>query len=422
MIYVGVLVVIATFYAIIKKYEARMVLFAAGLVMCLCAGNIQALITNVSNTMVHKTLVPTICTVMGFSYVMRYTKCDKHLVTAISSVITKFKVVLVPLAILITWWINIPIPSAAGCAAAVGSILIPTMMAAGVHPAMAAAAVMAGTWGSAISPGTSHNPVVAKLANTDVMTVIMNEAPAAIITSFIVIAALTAICIFTKEGPSEERRQAYLAAKEGSESEDFSVNPIYALVPLVPLALLVMGSKQFHILPSVNVQTAMITGTLLALIVTRVNPQEVTKEFFKGCGDAYGGVMGLIIAAGVFTTGMAAIGLTGALINFMKGSASIAKIAGAFGPWLIAVLSGSGDAAALAFNNAITPHAEQFGMTIMNLGSMAQMTGAIGRSMSPVAGAAIICAQMAGVNPMEITKRNGIPMLIGVISFLVLFG
>ena len=131
--------------------------------------------------------------------------------------------------------------------------------------------------------------------------------------------------------------------------------------------------------------------------------------------------MGMIICAGVFTAGMAAIGLTGALINFMKGSTSIAKLAGAFGPWLIAVLSGSGDAAALAFNGAITPHAEQFGMTIMNLGSMAQMTGAIGRSMSPVAGAAIICAQLAGVNPMEITKRNGIPMLIGVISFLCLF-
>lgn len=292
MIYVGVLVVIATFYAIIKKYEARMVLFAAGLVMCLCAGNIQTLITSVSNTMVHKTLVPTICTVMGFSYVMKYTKCDKHLVTAISSVITKAKIILVPMAVLITWWINIPIPSAAGCSAAVGSILIPTMIAAGVHPAMAASAVMAGTWGSAISPGTSHNPVVAKLAGTDVMTVIMNEAPAAIITSFIVVVCLTAISVFMKEGPSEERRQAYIA---------------------------------------------------------------------------------------------------------------------------------SNDAAALAFNNAITPHAEQFGMTIMNLGSMAQMTGAIGRSMSPVAGAAIICAQLAGVNPMEITKRNGIPMLVGVISFLCLF-
>ena len=421
MIQVGVLVVIATFYAIIKKYEARMVLFAAGLVMCLCAGNINSLITSVSNNMVHKTLVPTICTVMGFSYVMKYTKCDKHLVTAISSVITKFKIVLVPLAVLITWWINIPIPSAAGCAAAVGSILIPTMMAAGVHPAMAASAVMAGTWGSAISPGTSHNPVVAKLAGTDVMTVIMNEAPAAITTSLIVIAVITAISIFLKEGPNEERRQAYLANSESANEEEFHVNPIYALVPLVPLLLLILGSKQIHVLPPVNVQTAMITGVLLALVVTRTNPQDVTKEFFKGCGDAYGGVMGLIICAGVFTAGMAAIGLTSALIEFMKGSTSIAKLAGAFGPWLIAVLSGSGDAAALAFNGAITPHAEQFGMTIMNLGSMAQMTGAIGRSMSPVAGAAIICAQMAGVNPMEITKRNGIPMLVGVISFLCLF-
>lgn len=421
MIYVGVLVVIATFYAIIKKYEARMVLFAAGLVMCLAAGNVQTLINTVSNTMVHKTLVPTICTVMGFSYVMKYTKCDKHLVTAISSVITKAKIILVPMAVLITWWINIPIPSAAGCAAAVGSILIPTMISAGVHPAMAASAVMAGTWGSAISPGTSHNPVVAKLAGTDVMTVIMNEAPAAIITSFIVIAALTAISVFMKEGPSEERRQAYLASNDAAATEEFHVNPIYALIPLVPLVLLILGSKQLHVLPPVNVQTAMITGVILALIVTRTNPQDVTKEFFKGCGDAYGGVMGLIICAGVFTAGMAAIGLTGALINFMKGSTSIAKLAGAFGPWLIAVLSGSGDAAALAFNGAITPHAEQFGMTIMNLGSMAQMTGAIGRSMSPVAGAAIICAQLAGVNPMEITKRNGIPMLIGVISFLCLF-
>ncbi len=60
-------------------------------------------------------------------------------------------------------------------------------------------------------------------------------------------------------------------------------------------------------------------------------------------------------------------------------------------------------------------------MTIMNLGSLAQMSGAIGRSMSPVAGAAIICAGMANVSPMDIAKRNAIPMLIGVISFMLLF-
>ena len=187
----------------------------------------------------------------------------------------------------------------------------------------------------------------------------------------------------------------------------------------VALVLLVLGSKQIAILPLTDVPTAMITGSILALIATRTNPQEVTKKFFDGMGSAYGNVMGLIVAAGVFTAGMAAMGLTDALIETMKGSESIAKFAGAFGPFLIAVISGSGDAAALAFNGAITPQAEAFGMSIVDLGSLAQMAGAIGRSMSPVAGAAMVCAGLAKVSPMEISKRNAIPMLLATITFMI---
>ncbi len=416
----GGIIVIIAFAAIIKKYEARMVLFAAGLLMCFIGGVAGNAITTFSKTMVHGTLVPVICTVMGFSFVMKLTECDRHLVESISGVITKARVILIPLATLLTWWINIAIPSAAGCAAAVGSILIPALIAAGVHPAMAAAAVLAGTWGSAISPGTSHNPFVADLAGTDVMSVIMNEAPAAIIASFVCIIALTVISVIRKEGPSDDRRQAYLAElSEEEQNRTFKINPIYALIPLVPLVMLVLGSKQIAILPLTDVPTAMITGSILALIATRTNPQEVTKKFFDGMGSAYGSVMGLIVAAGVFTAGMAAMGLTDALIETMKGSESIAKFAGAFGPFLIAVISGSGDAAALAFNGAITPQAEAFGMSIVDLGSLAQMAGAIGRSMSPVAGAAMVCAGLAKVSPMEISKRNAIPMLLATITFMI---
>ena len=416
----GGIIVIIAFAAIIKKYEARMVLFAAGLLMCIIGGVAGNAITTFSKTMVHGTLVPVICTVMGFSFVMKLTECDRHLVESISGVITKARVILIPLAVLLTWWINIAIPSAAGCAAAVGSILIPALIAAGVHPAMAAAAVLAGTWGSAISPGTSHNPFVADLAGTDVMSVIMNEAPAAIIASFVCIIALTAISVIRKEGQSDDRRQAYLAElSEEEQNRTFKINPIYALIPLVPLVMLVLGSKQIAILPLTDVPTAMITGSILALIATRTNPQEVTKKFFDGMGSAYGNVMGLIVAAGVFTAGMAAMGLTDALIETMKGSESIAKFAGAFGPFLIAVISGSGDAAALAFNGAITPQAEAFGMSIVDLGSLAQMAGAIGRSMSPVAGAAMVCAGLAKVSPMEISKRNAIPMLLATITFMI---
>ena len=32
--------------------------------------------------------------------------------------------------------------------------------------------------------------------------------------------------------------------------------------------------------------------------------------------------------------------------------------------------------------------------------------------MSPVAGVTIVCAQIAGVDPIEMTKRNGIPIVL----------
>ena len=104
----------------------------------------------------------------------------------------------------------------------------------------------------------------------------------------------------------------------------------------------------------------------------------------------------------------------------MKGSQSAAAAAGTFGPFFIAVISGSGDAAAFAFNGAVTPFAAQFGLSIMDLGSLAQIAGAMGRSMSPVAGAAIICAGLAKVNPMELTKRNALPCMAAAVVLMLL--
>ena len=49
------------------------------------------------------------------------------------------------------------------------------------------------------------------------------------------------------------------------------------------------------------------------------------------------------------------------------------------------------------------------------MGSQAFLAGALGRSMSPVAGAAIVCAGLARVNPIEMSKRNAIPMIVAAI-------
>ncbi|WP_278504633.1 C4-dicarboxylate transporter DcuC [Mitsuokella multacida] len=422
MLLVGGLIVILTFVLIVKKYEARLVLFLAGLLMCLIGGLPGDVMKAFTKAMVNNSLVPTICTVMGFSYVMRLTTCDQHLVQSISGVLKRGRAILVPISFFLTWWISLAIPSASGCSAAVGSILIPTLIAAGVHPAMAAATVLAGTWGSAISPGNAHNPFVADLAGTDMMTVIINETPASVIASIACVVVMTAYAVLRKEGATEERRLAYLKeiGEEGVKEASFHVRPLLAIVPLVPLFLLILGSKQVGLLPEISVPLSMLIGVALGFLVTLKDAQEICRKFFEGMGNAYADVIGLIVCASVFTTGMTAIGLTGALTELMEGSQAAAAAAGTFGPFFIAVISGSGDAAAFAFNGAITPFAEQFGLSIMDLGSLAQIAGAMGRSMSPIAGAAIICAGLAKVNPIEVSKRNALPCLASAIVLMLL--
>ena len=206
------------------------------------------------------------------------------------------------------------------------------------------------------------------------------------------------------------------------EDSSFKVNFLYAVMPVLPLVFLILASKQVGVLPADfgNIPLVMLLGTAIATVATRTNPQTIIKNFWTGAGESYGSVMGLIICASVFTAGMTAIGLTGALIEFMKTSQSIAKIAAAFGSYAIAIVAGSGDAATLAFNGAVTPHAADFGLGMIQLGSISNVAGALGRSCSPVAAGAIVCAGIAGISPMEIAKRNIIPMFLAVCAVIAL--
>jgi DcuC family C4-dicarboxylate transporter len=85
-----------------------------------------------------------------------------------------------------------------------------------------------------------------------------------------------------------------------------------------------------------------------------------------------------------------------------------APMIGTFG---IAMLSGSRDATAIAFNKAVLPHAEAIAMEQLDLGSIAWLGGGLGRSMSPVAAATAMAAGYAGVSVFDIAKRTAVPAL-----------
>ncbi|HEY8347538.1 MAG TPA: C4-dicarboxylate transporter DcuC [Symbiobacteriaceae bacterium] len=412
---IGVLIVILTVIAIVKRYETRLVLFTAGLLMCVAALKPMAALAQFQASMTNAGLISSILSVMGFAYVMKLTQCDQHLVHLVAGAVTRFRVLLIPATTLATFFINIALSSAAGCAAAVGAILIPVLMAAGVHPAVAAAAVLAGTFGSVLSPGNAHALMVAEMAQTDVVRVIGVAMPATVVTGLIGAITLAVYAYIRKEDRGYKSDIL-------ENREEFRVNFIKALVPVLPLVLLIVGSLPAFKDIGINVPSAMLIGTMVAVLVSRTSPVEVTKSFFDGMGKAYADVMGIIIAAGVFTAGLKEIGLIDLLLNNLTGAQSAVGAAATWGPMLVAVLSGSGDAATIAFNQAVTPHAANFGLTIENMGMLASLAGSLGRSMSPMAGACIIAAGIAKVNPLEVARRNMPGMIIASIVAFIMMG
>ena len=411
---IGALIVVGVIYLLLKRHESRMVLIAAGILMCIIAGKPMAALDAFAKSMTNAGLITSVCSCMGFAWCMKYTGCDKHLVVAIGKVLKKMGFLLIPGATLATFVVNIAIPSAAGCSAAVGVIFIPILMAAGVHPAMAAAAVKSGTYGSMLNPGLVHNGVIAKLAGTQITDVIGNHMMATVAGVIVAAVVLTVIAIVLKEN------KGYVPEGSVVDDDSFSVNAIYAIMPLVPVIILLLGSTKVVPMLKMGVPQAMIIGAILALAATRKSPVELTKSFFNGMGDAYANIIGIIISVGVFVAGLKALGLIKALIAWMLNSTGIVKIAATFGPFLLALISGSGDAATVAFNEAVTPHAAEFGISTMNMGSIAALGGTLGRTISPIAGATIICAGIAGVDPMEVCKRNALGIVCALLVGMVL--
>lgn len=133
--WVAIAVTLVTVWALIKRYETRLVLLAAGLFLCCISLDPMYGLDAMGKSMTNKSLIMAICGSMGFAFVASYTQCDRSLVHYLASPIRGLGIFLLPVCTTITFFINIAIPSAAGCAAAVGSTLIPVMLRAGIKPA-----------------------------------------------------------------------------------------------------------------------------------------------------------------------------------------------------------------------------------------------------------------------------------------------
>lgn len=414
IMWAALIVVIGTVYALIKRYETRLVLLTSGLIMCVLSMDPFAAFQQFDKSMTSSSLIIVICSSMGFAAVMNITKCDLHLVSLLTKPLNKLGILLLPCCMIVTGITSLAISSLSGMCAAIGPTIVALMIRAGFKPAMAAATVIASTLPSFWSPGSSHNGFVAQLANWSVMDFVTYTSMRTLLISVVCIALLMVVCVaygdFKKGG----------FANEGVNQTDVELpenpNVLWAFAPLLPVVLLFVIAFWFPSI-KISVATAMLFGFIYTLIVTRANPTDLIKKFFDGMGRGYGNILGLIIAAGVFAAGLRECGVIDVFVEYLKHSSEVAKLGAAIGPMLLGIMTGSGDAAGFAFNEAVTPHAPEFGMTIPDLGYIAIVSATLGRVSSPIAAGVIIIAGIAQVSPIEVIKRS-LPVNIGVMLFL----
>lgn len=423
---IALVIVILSVYLLVKGYDARLVLFVSGLIMCTLGGDFMKALDAFAERMSYGGLLLPIVSATGYAYVVGSTKCDKHLVWLISDTLKKFRPILIPGTVIATWLITTSILSMAGVAAMMGPIMIPVLTRAGISPAIAASAIIAGTWGHIISPASMHNNAIAGFSEVQVMTTIRGHLPVDLVCLTIVTVGITLVAYILKEDGRPGSKQ-FKGVDADMEERIDKINLPMALCPFLPIAILLLGNTGVVPAFNISIPAAMLVSAMITIMVTlsRERPSRAffeghAKAFYDGMGMGYGSIMGIIIAAAVFTTGLNQLGMIQKLTDAMINMQSLAKAAGGFGTFFLAVITGSGDAATLAFNEMVTPHAAKFGVTPFELGSAAFLGGVLGRTMSPLAGLAIIAAGIAKVSTMETTKRLAIPCIVAIIVAVVM--
>src|SRR6185369_11983040 len=143
----AVAVIAAAVFFMVRGYDVRLVLFAAGLALCSLALDPLKVFDRFRDSMVDMSYVTPICTAMAFSSVLAAAGCDREMVRLLMKPLRRVRWALIPGGCIVGFLTNSAITSQTGAAAAVGPILIPLLIAADIPPAIAGACLVLGCSG-----------------------------------------------------------------------------------------------------------------------------------------------------------------------------------------------------------------------------------------------------------------------------------
>ncbi len=316
------------------------------------------------------------------------------------------------------------IPSAAGLAMLLLVALYPILEGVGVSP-VASAAVIVTCSGMAMGLGSGTSNLAARVAGMDPIIYFVQCQLPVVIPSLVVIA----ICHYFVQRYYDRRNDdVYTEENIKNTVEQRSVPVWYALLPPLPIALMIIFSPLTFSSIRLNTISALLLVWIAVVVLEMIRRREVKEVLkdgscvFKSMGSMFTSIVALIICVEFFANGLKITGLIDALIvhaqNLGLGlNGMTVVLTGVVG--IVSVLTGSGVGAFSSFAALAPDVASGLGGSAASFVNPMQLSCGIMRSISPVAGAMIAMAGAVGVTPVALIRRTFIPMMAGFVAVLL---
>lgn len=464
--------IILLVFMLYKKVNAHMALLLSGLFLLSLAGIFglspiigekQSLhlgffdIFQVVNTKMSSTLAGlglTLMCVAGFSAYMDHVGASYALFKVFEKPlkVVKSPYILLLVSYFVVQFLVLFIPSHAGLALLLMVTMYPILVRTGVSK-LSALSIIAICQYIDHGPGSGNVILAAKTAEIDPAVYFVHyQLPT---TCPIIIAVGIAVYFCSKYFDKKENFvfnrdevERELAEHDGNNEELKKPPRIYAILPILPLVLILgfssvvdsimilMGITTIEEVTAasstaikMNVPVAMMISTFIAIAFEVIRYRSLVDTlnsimvFFKGMGHLFVITVSLIICGQVFASGLLSVGFVDTLIDFAKNAGfSVFAIIIAVSILLAvcAFLMGSGNAAFFSFAPLIPNIAKSFGVDTISMIAPIQIMTGFGRCISPIAPAILAISAMAKVNPLQVVKRTLIPMLVAAIVNMIM--
>lgn len=202
---------------------------------------------------------------------------------------------------------------------------------------------------------------------------------------------------------------------------------IYSILPVLPLALILIFSSLWISWIKMDIIKSMFIGVAIGMIFEFVRHHDGKKVFadlqvfFDGLGYQMANVITLIVAGEVFAKGLMVMGTIDQIIASAQSSGF-----GAAGMILVmimiiavsSVVMGSGNAPFFAFA-ALTPTvAAKMSVAPVVMLLPMHFAASAARGISPITAVIVVTAGMAKISPFDLVKRTAIPMVGALITII----